>query len=144
MRKSMLKFHAEKSLPLLFTMGFTLHLINLAHYLRDGKADPGQVMTPIVDIGLSIVMLYSAFALIWEHKIFFKVYGFTNKLGHKIGYWFITTYVTASIPGHVYYIMTADGSYFESFGWWFSPIIMTVYVSMIGFLYSLKPVDSKS
>ncbi|RHX92418.1 hypothetical protein [Leptospira stimsonii] len=137
----MLKFHAEKSLPILFTMGFVLHLINFAHYIRDGKADPGQVMTPIVDIALFAVMLYSAFALIWEYKAFFQTYGFTDKIRRKIGYWYITVYVTASIPGHIYYIYTADGSYFEWFAWWFSPIIMVVYIVMIGFCLSLKPIE---
>ncbi|ABJ77957.1 hypothetical protein IQB76_10745 [Leptospira borgpetersenii serovar Hardjo-bovis] len=135
----MLKLHAERSLPILFTMGFMVHLINLSTYLRNGKLDPGLFMSPMVDAALFAVMLYSSIALIWEHKVFFKTYGFDKSAGRKIGYWFITYYVTASIPGHIYYMYTADSSYFAWFPWWFSPLIMTVYCLMIWFCFSLKP-----
>lgn len=137
----MLRFHAERSMPILFTMGFVVHLINFSNYLRNGKVDPSIFMSPLVDSALFIVMLYSSFALLWERKAFFETYGFEKSIGRKIGYWFITFYVTASLPGHVYYIYSADASYFAWFAWWFSPIIMTVYCFMIGFCYSLKPIS---
>ncbi|AXR67818.1 hypothetical protein [Leptospira mayottensis] len=134
----MLRFHAERSLLLLFTMDFTFHLINLSTHLHYSKADPGFFMSPMVDAVLSAIMLYSSFALIWEYKVFFKTYGFDKSTGRKIGYWFITYYVIASIPGHMYCIYTAKSS-ITWFLWWFSPLIMTVYCLMIWFCFSLKP-----
>jgi hypothetical protein len=54
-------------------------------------------------------------------------------------YWILAFYVTASVSGHVRYLLTRDTSYFDFFPWWFSPIIMAVYVLFIAFL--LDPLE---
>ncbi|WP_433915080.1 hypothetical protein [Leptospira weilii] len=182
------RLYPEKSLLVLFSMGFFFHLNNFTQYLRDQAAHTrflvfahnNHIILPIVDLFLFIVILYSVFALIWEHKAFFNNYSI--KYRYKIIYGFVTFCLTQSIGGYLFYIIfkdfnfffkdtfigecrrclglpspsfpipispfspvniyllyTGDDSYLEHFDWWISPIMMTIYVGMIWFCFSLKP-----
>ena len=44
--KKLYVWHAEKYVPLLMTYGFTLHIIRVAIYLRDGTANLSQIILP--------------------------------------------------------------------------------------------------
>jgi hypothetical protein len=126
----------EKAVPLLMTMGFTIHLVNLAHYLRDGHTAIREVILPGVDVVLGSWMAYCAVGLILGFKGFFErfaVHGW-----RVIVYWIVTFYVTASVPGHVLFLLRGDTRYFDVFPWWFSPIIMCVYVLFILYFTTLS------
>jgi hypothetical protein len=43
-------WHAEKYVPLLITYSFTLHIIRVAIYVRDGTANLSQIILPLVDL----------------------------------------------------------------------------------------------
>ncbi len=112
------RLYPEKSLLILFSMGFLLHLNNFMQYLRDQTAHTrflviahnNQITLPIVDLCLFIVISYSVFALIWEYKVFFKNYGIGYR--YKIIYWFVTFCLMQSISGYLHYIIFKDFIFF--------------------------------
>ena len=65
-------WHAEKYVPLLMTYGFTLHIIRVAIYFREGTANLSQIILPLVDLPLAIMMAYCALAMIFAWRQFLK------------------------------------------------------------------------
>jgi hypothetical protein len=57
----------------------------------------------------------------------------------KVVYGLITFYVCASVPGHVRYLLAGNTSYFDIFPWWFSLVIMPVYLLVIAYFFTLPP-----
>src|SRR5215208_5573421 len=80
--------HAEKYVPLLMTYGFTLHIIRVALYLRDGTADLSQIILPLVDLPLAIMMIYCALAMIVARREFFQTFDLRANW-RKVAYWLI-------------------------------------------------------
>jgi hypothetical protein len=132
----------EKAVPLLMVAGFTVHLVNLAHYLQYGQAEIKGVLLPAVDAVLAVWMTYCAIGLIFGFKRFFERFALRG-LWRRAAYWAITFYVTASLPGHIRFLAFGDTSYFDTFPWWFSPIIMTVYALIIIYFQTLTEAPSQ-
>jgi hypothetical protein len=65
-------FDVEKFVPLLMTGGLFAHLVNIAHYLEHGRAEIGEVLTPLVDGILTSVMVYCAIGLVVSGRLFFR------------------------------------------------------------------------
>lgn len=128
----------ETFVPMLLTAGFTIHLINASRYLLTGSSNVGDILSRPVDLFLFSLMLFCAVALITRRKAMFATYDLTA-LPRRVGYWVITAYVTVSLPGHVAYLTTGSTAYLDIFPWWFSPLIMVVYVAMIGYFVTLRP-----
>lgn len=128
----------ETFTPMLLTAGFTIHLINASRHLLTGGSEVTDIISWPVDLCLFLLMLFCAVALIARHKAMFATYDLTA-LPRRVGYWVITVYVTASLPGHIAYLTTGNTAYFDVFLWWFSLLIMVVYVVMIGYFVSLRP-----
>ena len=114
-----------------------IHLINLGRYLHFGEADLSSILLPIVDLPLSLLMLYCSIALLVFYKRFFMIFDMQPKWRKSV-YWLIVFYITASIPGHVRFLIFGDTAYFTFSPWWFSPIIMVVYILFIMFFFSLR------
>jgi len=129
----------ETFVPMLLTAGFVIHLINASRYLLTGSSNVADIISPPVDLCLFTLMLFCAVALIARRKTMFATYDLTA-LPRRIGYWVITVYITASLPGHLFFLTTGSTMYFDMFPWWFSLLIMVVYVVMIGYVVSLRPV----
>src|SRR5205809_5200706 len=122
---------------ILFVMGFSLHLASFGQYLASGRADLLHIITPTFDAVLGAWMLYCGVLLVFGRKRFFALY---DVHGWRTAvYWLITAYVTLSLPGHARYQLTHDPSYFEMFPWWFSPVIMSVYIFFCAYLLTLSP-----
>jgi hypothetical protein len=119
----------------LLTMGFTLHLANLGQYAHHHQTRLASIISPVMDGMLGLWMALCAALLLLRWRPFFDAYQMHG--WRQVVYWILTVYVTASVPGHVRYVLTRDTSYFDFFPWWFSPIIMVVYVLFIAFLLSL-------
>jgi hypothetical protein len=132
-------WYVEKTVPLLMMGGFMVHLIRLAQYLQNGTADLSLILLPQVDLVLTLLMIYCSIIMIGLWRRFFRVFKMSANW-RKVVYWMITFYITASIPGHISYLAFGDTSYFNFFPWWFSPIIMVVYIAFIMYFFSLKPV----
>lgn len=131
-------WYVEKTVPLLMMGGFMVHLIRLAQYLQYGAADLSLILLPQVDIVLTLLMIYCSVIMIGLWRRFFRL--FKMSATRKVVYWLITFYITSSIPGHLSYLASGNTSYFDFFPWWFSPIIMVVYVAFILYFFSLQPV----
>jgi hypothetical protein len=131
-------WHIEKIVPLLLMGGLMIHLMNLAHYLQHGTVDISQLLLPLVDLGLLLLMTYSSLAMIVSYRRFLRLFDMRAPW-RKVVYWLIAFYVTISIPGHINYLLSGDTAFFESFPWWFSPLIIAVYVGFIAYFFSLKP-----
>jgi hypothetical protein len=126
----------------LLVLGFGLHLTNLGNYVARGSTALASIITPTTDIVLASWMAYCAVLLIGGAREVFRqhaVHGW-----RKVVYWVLTFYVTASLPGHFRYILTGDTRYFDIFPWWFSPLIMGVYVLFIAFLVSVAQRGSET
>ncbi len=134
-------WHAEKYVPLLMTYGFTLHIIRVALYLRDGTADLSQIILPLVDLPLAIMMIYCAFAMIIPWRQFFQVFEI-HSAWRKVIYWIITVYIAGSVPGHIGFLVFGSTAYFNFFPWWFSVILLFVYAAIIVYFFTLKPNDN--
>jgi hypothetical protein len=134
-------WHAEKYVPLLMTYGFTLHIIRVAIYLRDGTADLSQIILPLVDLPLAILMAYCAFAMILGWRQFFQVFEI-HSTWRKVIYWIIAIYIAGSIPGHIGFLVFGNIAYFDFFPWWFSVILLFAYAAIIAYFFSLKPSHS--
>ena len=130
-------WHVEKVVPLLMMTGFMIHLINTARYVHFGEADLSSILLPLVDLPLSLLMLYCSIALLVFNKRFFTIFDMQAKWRKSV-YWLIVFYITASIPGHVRFLIFGDTAYFTFSPWWFSPIIMVVYILFIMFFFSLR------
>lgn len=135
---SMTLLAAEKYVPLLMTYGFTLHIIRVAIYFRDGTADLSQIILPLVDLPLAIMMAYCAFALIRSWRQFFQVFEIRSTW-RKVVYWMITFYIAGSVPGHIGFLVFGNTVYFDFFPWWFSVMLLFVYAAIIAYFFSLKP-----
>jgi hypothetical protein len=121
----------------LLVLGFGLHLSNLGQYLAHGQTRLRDIVTPTFDGALTAWMGWCAALLIFGARGFFAEF---DVRGWRKGvYWVVTFYVTASIPGHLRYLVTRDTTYFDIFPWWFSPLIMIVYVAFIAYFVSLRP-----
>ncbi len=130
-------WHAEKYVPLLMTYGFTLHIIRVAIYLRDGTADLSQIILPLVDLPLAIMMAYCALAMILAWRQFFQVFEMRSTW-RKVLYWIITVYIAGSVPGHISFLVFGNTAYFDFFPWWFSVILLFAYGVIIAYFFSLK------
>jgi hypothetical protein len=82
-------------------------------------------------------MAYCALGLIFGYRHFFQQFGITERW-RRVAYWLITFYVTASLPGHFNFLVLGDTRYFDVFPWWFSPVIMAVYVLMSTYFLTLS------
>ena len=129
---------AEKYVPLLMTYGFTLHIIRVAFYVRDGTANLSQIILPLVDLPLAIMMAYCALALVRSWRQFFQVFEIRSTW-RKVVYWMITFYIAASVPGHIGFLVFGNTVYFDVFPWWFSVMLLFVYAAIIAYFFSLKP-----
>jgi hypothetical protein len=135
--------YVDKIVPLLMMGGFMVHAINLATYIQFGATALNRILLPAADIFLAFMMVYCAVGLIVFHKQFFAAFRLIS-VWRKVSYWIITFYITASIPGHFMFLVLGNTSYFDFFPWWFSPIIMVVYVLFISYFLSLKRVEKTS
>jgi hypothetical protein len=131
-------WYVEKIAPLLMMSGFLLHLIRLAQIFQFGAADLSVIVLPAVDLVLALLMTYCSIIMMVFRRQFFGVFDM-SATWRKTVYWIVTVYFTVSIPGHLHYLMTHDTAYFNFFPWWFSLFIMTVYVGIIAYFFTLKP-----
>ena len=137
-----LKFwHAEKYVPLLMTYGFVLHIIRVAIYLREGTANLSQIILPLVDLPLAIMMAYCALAMIIAWRPFFQRFQM-RVTWRKVVYWIIAVYITGSVPGHIGFLAFGSTTYFDFFPWWFSAILLFVYAAIIVYFFTLKLNDN--
>ena len=130
-------WNVEKLVPILITGGFFVHLINVSRHYIYGTSHVGEVLMWPVDVPLAVLMAYCAVALIVRWRAVFAAFDVSSTV-RKIGYWAITFYVTASAPGHVLFLSTGNTSYFDVFPWWFSLVIMPVYLLIIAYFITLK------
>jgi hypothetical protein len=91
-----------------------------------------------VDLVLATLMVFCAAALILRHREMAAAYDIAS-VSRRIGYWLITFYITASIPGHLLFLTSGNTAYFDVFPWWFSLIIEPVYVLIIAYFVTLAP-----
>lgn len=138
MEKMSRTWKVELFVPILITGGFFVHLINFSRYLENGQARVGDVLKWPVDLCLASIMVFCAVALFARRKDFFEVYGISST-ARQVGYWCITVYITMSIPGHLLFLSTGNTKYFDTFPWWFSLVIMPVYVLIIAYFVTLSP-----
>lgn len=124
--------------PMLMTAGFFIHLINVSRYLLTGHSAVADILTWPVDLCLTLLMAYCAVALIARRRAMVAAFDLTP-LPRRVGYWVITFYITASLPGHLLFLTTGNSAYFEAFPWWFSLVIMPVYVVMTVYFLLLRP-----
>ena len=127
--------YVERVIPILITGGMFVHLVNLSNYIKHGQARVGDVLHPLVDAPLAVMMLYCAIGLFFWRD-FFGRFDITSTW-RKVGYFVIAFYIVASVPGHAAYLLSGDTSYFDVFPWWFSLVLMPVYVLMILYFLTL-------
>jgi len=133
-------YYIEKIVPLLMMGGLMVHLINLGRYIHFGKAELSFILLPVVDFPLGLLMLYCAIILIFRYKQLFAIFDM-SAIWRKVVYWLITFYIAMSIPGHVSFLSSGDTTYFDFWPWWFSPIIMVVYILFIMFFFTLEKTE---
>ena len=127
--------HIERVIPLLMTGGLFVHLVNIANYLRDGQARVGDVLQPLVDAPLALMMIYCAAGL-FHWKDFFRRFGITARW-RKACYFLIAFYIVASIPGHLMFLASGRRDYFDAFPWWFSVALLPFYGLVILYFITL-------
>jgi len=132
-------WHAEEALLLLMSGGFFVHLISASRHLQDDRSEVGDILLRPVDGALFLIMAYCAVALIARSRHFADTYDMSPP-SRKLGYWAITAYVTLSLPGHALFLLTGDTRFFDGFPWWFSLVIMPVYVLIVWYILTLAPV----
>ena len=130
-------WHAEEALLLLMSGGFFVHLINASRHLRDDGSQVADILLRPVDLALFLLMAHCAVALIVRSRQFARIYDLTS-VGRRLGYWAITAYVTLSLPGHVLFLLTGNPRFFDAFPWWFSFVIMPVYVLVVAYVLTLR------
>ena len=133
-------YYIEKIVPLLMMGGLMVHLINIGRYIHFGKAELSFILLQVVDFPLGLLMLYCAIILIFRYKQLFAIFDM-SAIWRKVVYWLITFYITMSIPGHVSFLSSGDTTYFDFWPWWFSPIIMVVYILFIIFFFTLEKTE---
>lgn len=133
-------YYIEKIVPLLMMGGLMVHLINLGRYIHFGKAELSFILLPVVDFPLGLLMLYCAIILIFRYKQLFAIFDM-SAIWRKVVYWLIAFYIAMSIPGHVSFLSSGDTTYFDFWPWWFSPIIMVVYILFIIFFFTLEKTE---
>lgn len=121
---------------LLMSGGFFVHLINASRHVRDVGSQVADVVLRPVDRALFLLKAYCAVALAVGSREFARTYDLTTT-GRALGYWAITAYVTVSLPGHILLLATGDTGFFDAFPWWFSVVILPVYVLVV--VYVLAP-----
>jgi hypothetical protein len=131
-------WRVERLVPVLITGGLFVHLINLSRHLIVGGSTVSEVLLWPVDLVLAGLMVFCAIALIWRHRQVAAAFDLGSR-GRKIGYWLITFYIAASVPGHVLFLTTGATTYFDVFPWWFSIVILPVYVAIIWYFVTLRP-----
>ncbi len=131
-------WHAEEALLLLMSGGFFVHLINASRHLHDEESQVGDILLRPVDGALFLLMAYCALAMLARSRQFARTYDLTTR-GRKLGYWAITAYVTLSLPGHILFLITGDTRFFGAFPWWFSLVILPVYVLVVVYVLTLRP-----
>jgi len=131
-------WNVEKFVLILITGGFFIHLINVSRHYAVGASKVGDILQWPVDFCLTAIMIYCAVALIVRWRVFTQAFDVAS-LARRIGYWAITFYITASVPGHLLFLSTGNTKYFDAFPWWFSLIIMPVYALIIAYFITLKP-----
>jgi hypothetical protein len=134
-------WHVEEALLLLMSGGFFVHLISASRHLQDDGSQVGDILLRPVDGALFLTMAYCAVVLILRFRHFFRAYD-VSSTGRRLGYWAITAYVTLSLPGHILFLLTGDTRFFDGFPWWFSLVIMPVYVLVVAYVLTLRPRDS--
>jgi hypothetical protein len=137
MRMKSTTWHAEDALLLLMSGGFFVHLINASRHLRDDRSQVADVLLRPVDLALFLLMAHCAVALLVRSRQFAGTYDLTS-IGRRFGYWAITAYVTLSLPGHVLFLLTGDTRFFDAFPWWFSLVILPVYVLVVMYVVTLR------
>jgi len=130
-------WHAEDALLLLMSGGFFVHLINASRHLRDDGSQVADILLRPVDLALFLLMGHCAVALITRSRQFAGTYDLTS-VGRWLGYWAITAYVTLSLPGHALFLLTGNPRFFDAFPWWFSFVIMPVYVLVVAYVLTLR------
>jgi hypothetical protein len=127
----------EHALLLLMSGGFFIHLISASRYLQDDTSRVGDVVSRPVDAALFLIMTYCAVGLVTRYRGFADTYDMTSPR-RRIGYWVITTYIVVSLPGHVGFLATGDTRFFDAFPWWFSLVILAVYVLIVAYVLTLR------
>jgi uncharacterized membrane protein YhdT len=130
-------WHAEEALLLLMSGGFFVHLISASRHIQDSTAQVGDILLWPVDLALFAVMAYCSVALITRRRQLARTYDLRTTR-RRVGYWAITAYVTLSLPGHAMFLLTGDTRFFDGFPWWFSLVIMPVYVLVVGYVLTLR------
>jgi hypothetical protein len=131
-------WHSEDALLLLMSGGFFVHLISASRHLQDDGSRVGDILLRPVDGALFLIMAYCSVAMIARSRQFARTYDMTST-GRWLGYWAITAYVTLSLPGHILFLLTGDTRFFDGFPWWFSLVIMPVYVLIVVYVLTLRP-----
>jgi hypothetical protein len=130
-------WHGEQALLLLMSGGFFVHLISVSRRVEDSQAQVGDIVLWPVDLALFVLMAYCSVTLITRFRHFASAYELATT-GRKLGYWAITAYVTVSLPGHAVFLLTGDTGFFDGFPWWFSVVILPVYVLVVGYVVTLQ------
>jgi hypothetical protein len=127
--------YIERVVPLLITGGVFIHLVRIGAYLRDREARVSDVLQPVVDAPLTLLMIYCAIGLLFWRS-FFRRFRITS-MWRKVCYFLIAFYIIASIPGHIRFLLSGNTAYFDFFPWWFSIALMPVYVLIILYFITL-------
>ncbi len=130
-------WHVEEALLLLMSGGFFVHLISASRHLEDEGSRVGEVLLWPVDLALFMLMAYCGVVLVVRSRQFAVTYDL-SATGRRVGYRAITAYVVLSLPGHVMFLLTGDTRFFDAFPWWFSLVIMPVYVLVVAYVLSLR------
>jgi hypothetical protein len=133
-------WRVERVVPVLITGGLFVHLVNISRYLLLGGSTVSEVLLWPVDLVLAALMVFCAVALIWRRREFAAAFDVRSR-ARRIGYWLITFYIAASVPGHVLFLTTGNTTYFDVFPWWFSIVILPVYVAIITYFVTLRERD---
>jgi hypothetical protein len=129
----------ESLVPILMAGGFFVHGVNASrHILTDGSSRISDVLLWPVDLCLAVIMVFCGIVLIARHRAMSARFDLTSR-PRRIGYWMITVYICASVPGHLLFLATGNTRYFDFWPWWYSLAILPVYVLMAAFFISLRP-----
>lgn len=131
-------WYVERLVPVLIAGGFFVHLVHLSRYFLTGSSRVSDVLMWPVDFVLATLMVYCAAGLLLRRREMAAAFDI-GSTARRIGYWLITFYIAASIPGHLLFLTSGNTAYFDVFPWWFSLIIEPVYVLIIGYFVTLVP-----
>ncbi len=131
-------WHVEKLVPVLISGGFFIHLITVTRHFADPQSKPGDVLLWPVDLVLATLMVFCAATLILRYRAFDRQFRI-DSLARKLGYWLVTGYLTISIPGHAMFLLSGNTGFFDGFPWWFSLVILPVYLLILAYFFTLRP-----